>query len=98
VLVPTTLIGTADVPDVVVACATLVTAALFRPVRSRVQRVVDRRFDRARYDAAAELDRFAGRLRDELDQAMVVDDVRTVLARTVGPTSVGVILVGEPAP
>jgi hypothetical protein len=64
---------------VAVAGATLVAAALFAPVRRRVQHRVDRRFNRARYDAETTVAAFAGRLKDAVD----LDTVRTDLARVV---------------
>ena len=63
---------------VAVAASTLVVAALFQPLRGRVQRVVDRRFDRTRYDATRVVDAFAVRLRDEVD----VERLRTALDAT----------------
>ncbi|MGH3182263.1 MAG: hypothetical protein ACRDOE_10230, partial [Streptosporangiaceae bacterium] len=60
---------------VAVACATLVAAALFNPLRRRVQRAVDRRFNRARYDADQMVDAFAARLKDAVDLDSVRDDL-----------------------
>lgn len=84
------LAGPEDAPDIVVAGATLAAAALFRPVRTRVQRVVDRRFNRSRYDADAVVGRFAERLRDELELPTVAADLRNAVARTLHPGQVGV--------
>ena len=70
-----------------VALATLVAAAVFRPLLSRVQTVVDRRFNRARYDAQLIVDGFAGRLRDEVDPNAVSADLLDVLSGTVQPAN-----------
>jgi hypothetical protein len=51
---------------------------------------VDRRFDRAQYDAARAVDVFAGRLRDQVDLDQVVGGLRDTVAATVAPTRVGV--------
>jgi hypothetical protein len=67
-------------------------AALFAPLRRRVQHVVDRRFDRARYDADRIVAVFADRLRDRVDLATVRADVDAVVRETVAPTTLGLWL------
>lgn len=69
-----------------VAAATLVAAGAFSPARRRIQRAVDRRFNRARYDAAQTVDEFRSRLRDELDLESITASVQTAMQRTVQPT------------
>jgi len=73
--------------SVTVAALTLVTLALLRPVRRRVQARVDRRFNRDRYDAARTIDAFAVRLRDEVDPDVVTDDLLTVAASAMQPAT-----------
>ena len=82
-----------------VAASTLVVAALFQPLRRRVQRVVDRRFDRARYDGQRTAEAFAERLRDEVDLTTVADDLLVTVDASLRPTFVGTWLrdSGEPA-
>ena len=72
-----------------VAAATLAAAALFRPVLTRVQGAVDRRFNRSRYDAQRTLDAFAVRLRDSSDPDRVVEDLLAVVDRIVEPSGSG---------
>ena len=75
-----------------VALSTLVVAALFQPIRRRVQRAVDRRFDRARFDAERTATAFAERLRDEVDIAAVMSDLDTTVRSSLKPTTIGVWL------
>jgi hypothetical protein len=70
---------------VAVAAATLAAAALFSPIRLRVQRMVDRRFNRARYDAEATVAAFAARLKDAVDLDTVRDDLASMVQTALEP-------------
>jgi hypothetical protein len=73
---------------VAVAAATLAAAALFNPVRRRVQRRVDRRFHRGRYDADQTVAAFAARLKDAVDLDSVRDDLASVVHQALEPAHV----------
>ena len=75
---------------VAVAVATLATAALFNPVRRRVQRIVDRRFNRARYDAERTIDAFAAGLQGAVELDSVRDGLVGVVHRALEPAHVSV--------
>ena len=75
---------------VTVAAATLVAAALFNPVRRRVQHRVDRRFNRARYDAETTVAAFAARLKDAVDLDAIRDDLTSVVRTALEPAHVSV--------
>src|SRR5918996_207065 len=68
--------------SLVVAAATLTVAAVFQPVRRRIQTAVDRRFNRRRYDAAQTIQAFSGRLREEVDLDTLTDDLLAVTEET----------------
>jgi hypothetical protein len=75
-----------------IAGSTLVVAALFNPVRTRVQRAVDRRFDRSRYDGERLLAAFGERLRDEVDLTTISADVLATVDAAVRPSAAGLWL------
>jgi hypothetical protein len=75
-----------------IAGSTLLAAALFAPVRSRVQRAVDRRFDRSRYDGERLLAMFSERLRDQVELATISDDLLATVETAVRPTAAGLRL------
>jgi hypothetical protein len=74
----------------VVATTTLAVAALFNPLRRRVQAWIERRFNRSRYDAERVMDQFAGSLQDPADSGDVVDGWVGVVSETMQPAAVGV--------
>lgn len=76
--------------DLAVAASTLAVAALFNPLRKRVQDWVDRRFNRSRYDASKVMDGFSGSLRDEVDPDRVVEGWVGVVSATMQPAAAGV--------
>jgi MFS family permease len=78
--------------SVAVAASTLVAAAAFNPLRRRVQRVVDHRFNRARYDADVTVAAFAARLQEEVDLDSVRADLAGVVTRTLEPAHLSVWL------
>jgi len=90
VLLATGLTGRTS--PVAVAGATLVAAALFGPLRSRVQRRVDHRFNRARYDAERMLAAFAARLTEELDADAVTEDLARSVHAALEPAHVSIWL------
>jgi len=73
---------------VAVAASTLAAVALFNPLRRRVQQVVDRRFNRARYDADQTIAAFAARLKDAVDLDSVRDDLASVVHQALQPAHV----------
>jgi hypothetical protein len=75
-----------------VAASTLVAVALFNPLRKRVQRLVDRRFNRARYDAEATVSAFAQRVRDDVDLAAVSSEFVRAVQISVEPAHVSLWL------
>jgi len=88
----TALSSVTKIDSLAVAGSTLLVAGLFTPVRRRVQRIVDRRFDRARYDGERMASAFSVRMRDAIDLPTLTHDLDVTVREAIAPSNIGLWL------